>query len=73
MVYATKTALILIEDLAAWQKVNVSAFLMSRLIYGYPKMACEAYRDNDENFYLTMIHEPIFVYDIDAQTIKAEL
>ncbi|WP_395450185.1 DUF2000 family protein [Aminobacter sp. UC22_36] len=70
MMYPTKTALILIDDLAAWLKVNISAFLTGGLMHGYPDMAGEPYRDNDDNFYLAMIREPVFVYGADALTIR---
>lgn len=70
MMYPTKTALILIDDLAAWQKVNIAAFLTGGLMHGFPGMAGEAYRDRDDNYYLAMIREPVFVYGADAQTMR---
>ncbi|WAX97062.1 DUF2000 domain-containing protein [Aminobacter sp. NyZ550] len=70
MMYPTKTALILLDELAPWQKVNVSAFLTGGLMHGYPEMAGEPYKDNDDNFYLAMIREPVFVYGADSQTIR---
>ncbi|ODT07809.1 MAG: hypothetical protein ABS58_05440 [Mesorhizobium sp. SCN 65-20] len=70
MMYPTKTTLILLDDLAAWQKVNVSAFLTGGLMHRFPEMAGEAYRDGDDNYYLAMIREPVFVYGADAQTMR---
>lgn len=70
MMYPTKTALILLDDLAAWQKVNVSAFLTGGLMHRFPEMAGEAYRDGDDIHYLAMIREPVFVYGANAETIK---
>lgn len=70
MMYPTKTALILLDDLAAWQKVNIAAFLTGGLMHGFPEMAGEAYRDHDDNHYLAMIREPVFVYGADTQTIR---
>ena len=68
--YPTKTALILLDDLAAWQKVNVSAFLTGGLMHRFPEMAGEAYRDGDDCHYLAMVREPVFVYGADAQTMR---
>lgn len=70
MIYPTKTALILIDDLAAWQKVNIAAFLTGGLMHGFPEMAGEGYRDQDDNNYLAMIREPVFVYGADTQTMR---
>lgn len=70
MMYPTKTALILLDDLAAWQQVNISAFLTGGLMHRFPEMAGEAYRDCDDNYYLAMIREPVFVYGANAETMR---
>lgn len=70
MMYPTKTALILLDDLAAWQQVNISAFLTGGLMHRFPEMAGDAYRDGNDNYYLAMIREPVFVYGADAETMR---
>lgn len=70
MIYSTKTALILRDDLLAWQKVNVAAFLSGGLMHAFPEMAGEPYRDRDARDYLALVREPVFVYGADAQTIR---
>lgn len=70
MMYPTKTALILLNDLAAWQKVNVAAFLTGGLMNRFPEMAGEAYRDADAAQYLALIREPVFVYGAEGDTIR---
>lgn len=70
MIYPTKTALILIDDLEPWQKANVAAFLTGGLMHGFPEMAGERYRDADDNYYLPLVREPVFVYGADSQTMR---
>ena len=70
MLYPTKTALVIRNDLAAWQKVNVAAFLSGGLAHHFPEMAGEPYRDADATLYTPLIREPVFVYGADAETIR---
>jgi hypothetical protein len=70
MIYPTKTALVLIDDLLPWQKVNVAAFLSGGLAHSFPELAGEPYRDADGNGYLPLVREPVFVYGADGQTIR---
>jgi len=61
MMYDTKTALILRNDLERWQIANVSGFLMSGLTGQYPHLPGEPYRDADGQLYAPLAREPIFV------------
>jgi hypothetical protein len=70
MIYPTKTALILLEDLLAWQKVNIAAFLAGGLMKGFPELAGEPYRNADGFDYLPLIREPVFVFGADSQTMR---
>ncbi len=70
MIYSTKTALVLRDDLLAWQKVNVAAFLSGGLMHAFPEMAGEPYRDRDATPYLALVREPVFIYGADAQTMR---
>jgi hypothetical protein len=70
MMYPTKTALVIRNDLAAWQKANVAAFLSGGLMHRFPEMAGEPYRDADGTSYTPLIREPVFVYGADAETIR---
>jgi hypothetical protein len=70
MLYPTKTALVIRNDLAAWQKVNVAAFLSGGLAHAFPDMIGEAYRDGDATLYTPLIREPVFVYGADAETMR---
>ena len=46
MLYPTKTALVIRNDLAAWQKVNVAAFLSGGLAHQFPEMIGEIVADH---------------------------
>ena len=70
MLYPTKTALVIRNDLAAWQKVNVAAFLSGGLAHHFPEMAGEAYCDADATVYTPLVREPVFVYGADTETIR---
>ena len=48
MLYPTKTALVIRNDLAAWQKANVAAFLAGGLTHHFPEMGGEPYRDAEK-------------------------
>lgn len=69
MLYPTKTALIIRHDLAAWQRVNVAAFLAGGLAGAYPEIVGEAYGDGDGNVYTAMIREPVFVFGATADEL----
>jgi hypothetical protein len=70
MLYATKTALVLRSDLAAWQIANVASSLSGGLARRFPEMIGEPYRDADHHLYTPLIREPIFVYGADAADIR---
>ena len=45
MDFDTKIAIILREDLAAWQKLNVTSFLTSGILGENPSLIGEEYKD----------------------------
>lgn len=61
--FDTKVAVVVREDLAVWQKLNVTAFLMSGLIADAgPGAVGEAYVDADGTHYLPMLRQPVLVF-----------
>jgi hypothetical protein len=62
MIYETKTALILRQDLLPWQVANVAAFLAGGLAGTHPHLMGEPYRDGGGKAYTALIREPVFVY-----------
>jgi hypothetical protein len=60
--FDTKIAIVIRGDLAAWQKLNVTAFLASAVAGGRPEVIGERYRDGAGNDYLPMFRQPVLVY-----------
>ena len=59
--FDTKTAIVVRDDLATWQKLNVTAFLMSGIVGADPSIIGEPYRDRDGNVHLAMSVQPVIV------------
>src|SRR3954470_11867300 len=70
MQFDTKVAVVLREDLAVWQKANVTAFLISGIAGTDPTLVGEPYADGSGNRYLPMLRQPILVYAADAPGIR---
>ncbi|MBP5859104.1 DUF2000 family protein [Marivibrio halodurans] len=69
MIYDTKLALAVRDDLQEWQKLNVAAFLVGGLVGQSPEIAGEPYRDGDGTVYAPLVREPIFVFSATAETL----
>ena len=70
MEFDTKLAVVLRDDLAVWQKTNVTAFLVSGIAGTVPGVVGEPYRDASENEYLPMFVQPVLVYEADADALR---
>ncbi len=73
MLFDTKVALIIREDLAAWQKMNVAAFLASGIAAAYPESIGEPYEDASDNNYLRLLGQPILIYGADHDGLARAL
>lgn len=69
MRFDTKIAIAVAEDLAAWQKLNVTAFLASAVAGGVPGLTGERYQDGSGHTYLPMFRQPVLIYAADAQAL----
>jgi hypothetical protein len=69
--FDTKIAIVLREDLAVWQKLNVTAFLTSGIVGNRPELIGVPYEDAAGNSYNPLLIQPIIVLGADAATIKA--
>ena len=70
MQFETKIAVVLRDDLAVWQKTNVTAFLVSGIAGTVPDVVGEPYRDGSGNEYLPMFVQPVLVYEADAAALR---
>jgi hypothetical protein len=70
MHFDTKIAVVLRDDLAVWQKTNVTAFLVSGIAGTVPGVVGEPYRDGSGNEYLPMFVQPVLVYEADDAALR---
>ncbi|MEU1489172.1 DUF2000 domain-containing protein [Streptomyces sp. NPDC005775] len=61
--FDTKIAVLLREDLETWQRLNVTAFLVSGLGTAVPEVVGEPYADADDTPYLPMFRQPVMVFE----------
>ena len=66
MRFDTKIAIAVRADLAAWQKLNVTAFLSSGIAAGVPETTGKPYEDGSGNQYLEMFRQPVLCYAADG-------
>jgi hypothetical protein len=62
MAFDTKIAIVVREDLAQWQKLNVAAFLGGGLAGCYPEIVGERYRDASGLAYGPLVRQPILIF-----------
>lgn len=68
--FDTKIVIIARDDLAVWQKLNVTAFLMSGIIGGTPSIIGEPYIDSGNNRYLSLSSQPVVVLTGPANVLR---
>ncbi|MFF3845942.1 DUF2000 family protein [Streptomyces sp. NPDC002328] len=68
--FDTKIAVLLREDLETWQRLNVTAFLVSGLGAEVPEVTGEPYEDADGVRYLPMFRQPVLVFEGTKETLR---
>ncbi|KJF75325.1 DUF2000 family protein [Agrobacterium arsenijevicii] len=68
--FDTKIAVILRDDLAVWQKLNVTAFLISGIVAQTKEIIGEPYRDGAGNVYNPLSVQPIVVMATDQEALR---
>jgi hypothetical protein len=66
-VHDTKIGVVVRDDLADWQKLNVTAFLTPGIAASAPETIGEQYEDGSGNIYLPILNQPVFVYAASAE------
>ncbi|MDJ0385590.1 DUF2000 domain-containing protein [Streptomyces sp. G-G2] len=69
--FDSKIAVLLREDLEPWQRLNVTAFLVSGLGTAAPEVIGEPYTDADGTPYLSMFRQPVLVFQGTGETLTA--
>ena len=70
MEFDTKIAIVIRDDLATWQKLNVTAFLTSGVTGADQSLLGEEYQDGAGNRYSPLLIQPIIVLSADSNKIK---
>jgi len=70
VVWDTKIAVVLRDDLLDWQKLNVTAFTISGIAATVDNVVGEPYVDGSGNTYLPMFRQPVLVFLADAEKLR---
>jgi hypothetical protein len=73
MQFDTKIALVIRDDLQAWQKLNVAAFLAGGIAAAFPHCVGDPYQDASGNRYHALIGQPILIYGADRAALARAL
>ncbi len=68
--FDTKIAIVLRDDLAPWQALNVTAFLTSGIVAQAPEIIGQAYRDAGGNVYNPLSVQPMVILAADQETLR---
>ena len=68
--FDTKIAVLLRDDLAGWQRLNATAFLVSGIAATVPEVVGEPYADADGVAYLPMFRQPVLVFEGACETLR---
>ena len=70
MDFDTKIAVVVRDDLATWQKLNVTCFLSGGLAGSSPEIVGKAYADASGNLYGPLVRQPILVFAATAADLQ---
>jgi hypothetical protein len=62
MTFDTKVAILVLEDLAVWQKLNVTAFLATGIAAAAPEALGEPYQDAAGRQHARMLGQPMLIF-----------
>jgi len=73
MLFDTKVAVVIRNNLEAWQKLNVASFLTGGVAAAFPECIGDAYEDATGTKYLPLIGQPILIYGADGPALSRAL
>ena len=68
--FDSRIAVVVRDDLEVWQKLNVTAFVVSGVAATVENIIGEDYADGSGNVYLPMFRQPVWVYGAEAGKIR---
>jgi len=69
--FDTKIAVLLRDDLLTWQRLNITAFLVSGIGTAVPETIGQPYADADDLAYLPMFRQPVLVFEGSKELLTA--
>jgi hypothetical protein len=63
--FDTKIGIVVRDDLAAWQRLNVTAYMAAAIAADVPELIGEPYLDGSDNRYLPTLGQPVLVFEAD--------
>src|SRR3954471_11504400 len=69
--FDTKIAVLLRDDLQTWQRLNVTAFLVSGLGSTVPEGIWQPYEGADGNAHLPVFRQPVLVFQAPEDFLRA--
>jgi len=70
MVFDTKVAILVLDDLPVWQKLNVTAFLASGIAAAAPDAIGEPYEDAAGRFHARLLGQPMLIFAADPDQLQ---
>ncbi|MGH3426843.1 MAG: DUF2000 family protein [Mycobacteriales bacterium] len=67
---STKLAIVVRDNLATWQKLNITAFMASGIAASQPGIIGESYSDASGTTYLPIFGHPVLVFAGDASQLR---
>lgn len=67
MTYGHKIAIVILNELETWQKLNVGSFLASSVAIAFPETHGEKFINASGSEFLPFIKHPILIYKADTQ------
>jgi hypothetical protein len=68
--FSTKVVVAVRDDLESWQRLNVTAFLVSGITAAHPELVGSPYEDADGQQHLSLLGVPILVFEGTAQNLR---
>ena len=70
MVFDTKVAILVLDDLPVWQKLNVTAFLASGIAAAAPDAIGEPYEDAAGRFHARLLGQPMLIFAAEPDQLQ---
>lgn len=68
--FDTKVAILVLDDLAVWQKLNVTAFLATGIAAAAPEAMGEPYKDGAGRQHASLLGQPMLIFAADPEVLQ---